>query len=231
MFKLNRILRWELLKEEFTPPTCVEEGQNAKSATLRKNAKEKESETMPLGKSGKVEKSEALLLGKPETKPELELAPQREQEKQDELVRLRFPKEMAFRVYDEFEDRQVKREENGDYLVTAFIRVDDWVLSFLLSFGTQVEVVEPEYLRKLLAAKVMELYEKYKALTKLDIGCQQLNVMILSAGHRKNIMITRRENYAKTNNKTRIAASGSGKIRRVEPVHFDHDREGIIDTF
>ncbi|MDE7298291.1 MAG: YafY family transcriptional regulator [Lachnospiraceae bacterium] len=121
LFKLNRILRWELLNEEFAPPAWPEAEQ----------------------------KSEAAPAGEPKT--------------EQEIVRLRFPKEMAFRVYDEFDETQVKREENGDFLVSAPMPVDAWVLAFLLSFGAQVEVLEPAYLRELLAVKVMELYEKYKA--------------------------------------------------------------------
>ena len=78
------------------------------------------------------------------------------------LVRLRFPRGMAYRVFDEFEESQVTRTEDGDFLVAAPMPVDEWVLSFLLSFGTQVEVLEPVYLRELLAQKVMAMYEKYK---------------------------------------------------------------------
>lgn len=82
------------------------------------------------------------------------------------LVQLRFPRGMAYRVFDEFEESQVTRTKNGDFLVAAPMPVDEWVLSFLLSFGTQVEVLEPMYLRELLAGRVMEMYKKYKEYEK-----------------------------------------------------------------
>jgi len=117
LFKLHRILKWELLEEKFTPPIEWETGK----------------------KDGEVR-----------------------MDKKAPMVRLRFPREMAYRVYDEFEESQVMREKSGDFLVAVPMAVDDWVISFLLSFGTQVDVIEPIYLKELLAAKVMELYEKYK---------------------------------------------------------------------
>ena len=74
-------------------------------------------------------------------------------------IMLRFPKEMAYRVYDEFDKTQVKREENGDLTVLARMPEDTWLISFLLSFGAQVEVLSPAYLKEILAeqAKLMAL--------------------------------------------------------------------------
>lgn len=113
LFKLNRILRWEVLEEEFILPVC----------------------------------------------PEPEAAPQQSCED----VVLRFPEEMAFRVYDEFDTNQVHRQENGDLLVSAPMPQDSWLIGFLLSFGTRVDVVEPVRLRAVLAEEVRNLYEKYKS--------------------------------------------------------------------
>lgn len=75
---------------------------------------------------------------------------------------LRFPKEMAYRVYDEFEDEQIQKEENGDYLVHAQMPEDAWLYGFLLSFGKQIEIVEPDYIRIELAKQAKEIYEKCK---------------------------------------------------------------------
>lgn len=112
LFKLNRILQWEVLEEEFTLPAEAEH---------------------------------------------------REPQPQScEDVVLRFPEEMAFRVYDEFDMNQVSRQENGDLLVTAPCPQDAWLIGFLLSFGTRVEVVSPARLKEALAEEVRSLYEKYK---------------------------------------------------------------------
>lgn len=113
IFKLNRILQWEVLEEEFILPVC----------------------------------------------PEPEAAPPQFYEN----VVLRFPEEMAFRVYDEFDTNRVCRLENGDLLVSAPMPQDSWLIGFLLSFGTRVDVVEPGRLREALAEEVKNLYEKYKS--------------------------------------------------------------------
>lgn len=84
---------------------------------------------------------------------------------------LRFPKEMAYRVYDEFDITQIERQDNGDLLVSAKMPEDDWLISFLLSFGTQVEIIEPEYLRESIAEQARCIYEKIKQ----GKGCEKLH--------------------------------------------------------
>jgi predicted DNA-binding transcriptional regulator YafY len=76
---------------------------------------------------------------------------------------LRFSKEVAFRVYDEFSSSQVIRQDDGYLLVTAEMTREPWLISGLLSFGTQVEVIEPAYLKTQLAEKAKEIYEMNKA--------------------------------------------------------------------
>ncbi|MCI8509526.1 MAG: YafY family transcriptional regulator [Lachnospiraceae bacterium] len=78
-------------------------------------------------------------------------------------VTLRFSKEVAYRVYDEFDIAQIKQQENGDLLVSARLPEDTWFVGFLLSFGTRVEIVEPVYLREIVARQAMEIYEKNKS--------------------------------------------------------------------
>ena len=75
---------------------------------------------------------------------------------------LRFPRELAYRVYDEFDRNHVTQEENGKLLVSAYMPMDAWIVSFLLSFGPQVDVIEPAYLKELLAEQGKLIYEKFK---------------------------------------------------------------------
>ena len=77
-------------------------------------------------------------------------------------ITLRFSKEMAYRVYDEFDSTQIVKQSNGDFMVTAQMPVDGWLMGFLLSFGTQVEIVEPAYLRETLAEQARLIYKKNK---------------------------------------------------------------------
>lgn len=78
-------------------------------------------------------------------------------------VVLRFPREMAYRVYDEFDKTQVEQQENGDLIVSADMPEDAWLTGFLLSFGTQVDIIAPIYLKEIIAEQAKLIYEKNKS--------------------------------------------------------------------
>lgn len=90
-----------------------------------------------------------------------EETPLKENIKYEEII-LRFPKEISYRVYDEFDITNIKKEENGDLTVYAHMPSDYWLINFLLSFSTQVEIIKPKYLKEILAKKAKEIYEKNK---------------------------------------------------------------------
>ena len=79
----------------------------------------------------------------------------------DVFIRLHFTKEAACRAYDEFEEAQIEHLENGDIIACAFMPTDAWLTGYLLSFGPQVEILEPDFLREELAAQAKEIYRKY----------------------------------------------------------------------
>ncbi len=74
---------------------------------------------------------------------------------------LRFSQNMSYRVYDEFDNTWVTKEENGDIIVSAEMPEDEWLIGYLLSFGTQVDIIEPAYLREIIAEQAKKIYEKY----------------------------------------------------------------------
>lgn len=75
-------------------------------------------------------------------------------------VTLRFPKEMSYRVYDEFDKAQIQRQENGDLIVSANMPEDPWLIGFLLSFGTRVDILSPAHLKEAVAEQAKLIYEK-----------------------------------------------------------------------
>ena len=68
---------------------------------------------------------------------------------------------MSYRVYDEFDKTMVSQKENGDLIVSAQMPEDEWLIGYLLSFGTQVDIIEPAYLRDIVAEQAQKIYEKY----------------------------------------------------------------------
>ncbi len=75
---------------------------------------------------------------------------------------LLFSKEIAYRVYDEFDKTQIEYQKNGDLIACAEMPVDTWLIGYLLSFGAHVEIIEPTYLKAVLAAQAQEIYKKNK---------------------------------------------------------------------
>lgn len=55
---------------------------------------------------------------------------------------------MAYRVYDEFEQSDIKKQEDGSFIVSVQYPYDSWVLSFILSFGSSCYVISPTYVKE-----------------------------------------------------------------------------------
>lgn len=77
-------------------------------------------------------------------------------------IKLRFPKEMAYRVYDEFDKSQIEEQTNGDFIVSSEMPADAWLTGFLLSFAAQVDILSPDYLKESVAQQAKLIYEKNK---------------------------------------------------------------------
>ncbi len=73
---------------------------------------------------------------------------------------------MAYHVYDEFDKTEIKYQKNGDLMVC----VEIWLISSLLSYETEVEIIEPKYLKSVLVAQAQEIYKKIN----LDKRCQDM---------------------------------------------------------
>lgn len=76
-------------------------------------------------------------------------------------VVFRFSPEVAYRVYDEFAEDDVKQDADGWLTVATRLPYDNWLIGFLLSFGTEVEVIEPIDLKRVLFAEASKIAEHY----------------------------------------------------------------------
>lgn len=84
-------------------------------------------------------------------------------------VQMRFPPQMAYRVYDEFDESIILREDSGALRVAVTLPEDNWFYGYLLSFGTGIEVLAPDAVRRRLAALSREICWSH---LKPDVGCQ-----------------------------------------------------------
>lgn len=74
-------------------------------------------------------------------------------------VKVRINKKLAFRVFDEFKDYSL--DENGDFIVNLEFPVGDWMFGYLMSFGENIEVLEPLYIREEIKKKLINSLNRY----------------------------------------------------------------------
>lgn len=77
-------------------------------------------------------------------------------------ISLRFSPRIAFRVYDEFDHSSIVEEGSGYLRVEVSFPIDSWVVSYLFSFGTDVEILAPSALREELAAYAEKISAHHK---------------------------------------------------------------------
>ena len=82
-------------------------------------------------------------------------------QKQDVTFKLKIAPEMAYRVYDEFDEDCTERQTDGGFVVTVTWPEDEWVYGTILSYGEYAEVLEPERLRDVIKNKTLKTAKKY----------------------------------------------------------------------
>lgn len=66
---------------------------------------------------------------------------------------------MAYLIYDEFEPYEIEEQERGDFIVSAEMHEDNWLIGYQLSFGANVEVMESVYLKEVLVEQAKLIYK------------------------------------------------------------------------
>ncbi len=80
-------------------------------------------------------------------------------------LRLKFKPQAAYLLYDWYGRDDIKKQEDGNYIVTARFPMDEWVYSHILSYGDNVEVLEPEYIREEIQKRLKKILNEYKTMT------------------------------------------------------------------
>ena len=70
------------------------------------------------------------------------------------FLKLWIDRSQAYRVYDEFDESQIDRQTDGDFLISAAYPEDEWVYGFLLSFGPHLKVLSPLHIRGILKERL-----------------------------------------------------------------------------
>ena len=68
----------------------------------------------------------------------------------------------AYRVYDEFKEKEITKNTDGSFTIMATLPESDWLIRYILSFGSEAEVKSPQYIRDMLQFELNKITMKYK---------------------------------------------------------------------
>lgn len=74
---------------------------------------------------------------------------------------LEIDKELAYRVYDEFEESAITKLDNGNFIVSVEYPFNDWIYGYILSFKDHIKVLEPEIVRNEIKNILEKSLKKY----------------------------------------------------------------------
>ena len=74
---------------------------------------------------------------------------------------LEINKEMAYRVYDEFENEEIITKDDGYFLVNVEYPENEWVYSYILSFGEYAKILKPDYAKCIIKEKLQKNLKNY----------------------------------------------------------------------
>jgi predicted DNA-binding transcriptional regulator YafY len=75
---------------------------------------------------------------------------------------LKFTSDVRQKIEDYFDAESITYLKNGDLIVKVAFPEDEWVYSFILSYGGFVEVLEPLHIRKIIQERIKNMIGIYK---------------------------------------------------------------------
>ena len=76
-------------------------------------------------------------------------------------VKLKFDRQAAFRVYDEFTD-SITEDSQGNLYVQIDLPDNEVLYSYVMSFSDSVEVIEPQSIREQMKKRLQKMQDKYR---------------------------------------------------------------------
>lgn len=68
----------------------------------------------------------------------------------------------AYRVYDEFKEKEITKNSDGSFTIMTTLPESDWLIRYILSFGSEAEVKSPQHIRDMLQFELNKITMKYK---------------------------------------------------------------------
>lgn len=77
-------------------------------------------------------------------------------------VVLQFTQEALYRLYDDYDDDFITKNDDGTYTLEIDFPEDEWVYGYILSFGSFVKVISPQHIKDIIKEKAENLLHYYK---------------------------------------------------------------------
>lgn len=75
-------------------------------------------------------------------------------------IKLKFAPQASYRVFDEFKIDNIEKNDDESLTVLTYLPDNNWLLGYLLSFGSTVEVVSPRSIRLKIMGELDEIKKK-----------------------------------------------------------------------
>ena len=76
------------------------------------------------------------------------------------VLKLKFSQEAAYRVHDDFNNGTIEYD-GSSFITTSEYPYDEWVIGYILSFGSMAEVLTPDYIREIVVMRAEAIINKY----------------------------------------------------------------------
>jgi len=76
-------------------------------------------------------------------------------------LELEISKEMTYRVYDEFESKEITKKDDGNFIVKVEYPENEWVYGYILSFGEYIKVLSPDKEKNIIKNKLEKTLKNY----------------------------------------------------------------------
>lgn len=76
-------------------------------------------------------------------------------------IKLKIHSSMAYRVYDEFLEENIKVLSDGSFIIDSTFPYNQWIYSYILSYGDKLEVLEPKNIKNEVKERLNKLIKIY----------------------------------------------------------------------
>lgn len=76
-------------------------------------------------------------------------------------MKLKIAAASAYRVYEEFEEPEIKKHKDGSFTITVSYPENEWIYGMLLSYGQDLEVLKPGRVRREMKNRIKKMAKLY----------------------------------------------------------------------